>query len=397
MSYLLFGLGLLLTLLARSAVRRPRRHRPLWVTAMAGSELAGWFLAGSIGLIAGFRAGGWAGGPAGMAGQVLVGIAAAGFGLAALRGLRSHVPAAAAVGEFTGADLRLGWSRVGSLVGPISRVPRNVVVDEGFAYGPHPRHVVDRIGPATGGPARPALVYVHGGGWWRGKRNTQARPMLHRLAGAGWQVFTPSYRLSPEATFPDHLVDVKRVIAWVRSNASLLGVDPGFIAVAGGSTGGNLAALAALTADDTTLQPGFEDSDVSVQACIPLYGVHDLLDDGGLPLWPYLVTSVMKTDAAHDPEGWRRASPTRNASARRPPFFVVHGACDTLVRPELSRRLVAALREVGGPPVGHLEVPWGNHGFDFFAGPRGRVTAEAVAAALEHLHAEYRARVGDAR
>jgi acetyl esterase/lipase len=397
MSYLLLVVGVLLALLARSALRRPRRHRPLWVTAMAGSELAGWFLIGTLGLIAGFRAAGWAGGPAGVSGQVLLTIAAAGFGLAIGRGLRSHLSAATAVREFTGDGLRLEWSRAGSLLRPISPVPRNVTVAEGVVYGPHPRHVLDRIGPAPDGTARPALVYVHGGGWWRGKRNTQARPMIHRLAGAGWQVFTPSYRLSPEATFPDHLVDVKRAIAWVRSNASSLGVDPGFIAVAGGSTGGNLAALAALTADDTTLQPGFEESDASVQACIPVYGVHDLLDDDGRPLWPYLETSVMKTDAAHDPEGWRRASPVRSPSARRPPFFVVHGASDTLVRPELSRRLVAALLETGGPPVGHLEVPWGNHGFDFFAGPRGRVTAESVAAALEHLHAAYRARVGDAR
>ncbi len=221
--------------------------------------------------------------------------------------------------------------------------------------------------------------------------------MIHRLAAAGWQVFTPSYRLSPEATYPDHLIDVKRAVAWVRTNAQSLGVDPGFIAIAGGSTGGNLAALAALTADDTTLQPGFEDSDASVQACIPLYGVHDLLKEDGAALWPYLETSVMKSAAREDARRWRAASPIHRASVRRPPFCVIHGGADTLVRPELSRRLVAALRDAGGPPVGYLEVPWGNHGFDFFAGPRGRVTTAAIVAVLEHLHADYRSNVGDAR
>ncbi|MEK7251758.1 MAG: alpha/beta hydrolase, partial [Actinomycetota bacterium] len=378
MSYVLSVLGLLFTALARSAVRRPRRNRPLWVTAMAGSELAGWFFFGALGLLVGFRIAGWAGGVAGVAGQVLLALAAIAFAIAVVRGLRSNAPATAAVGEFIGEPVRLDWSRSASLLRPSPPLPHDVTVDAGVAYGPHERHVLDRIGRTADAIGRPALVYVHGGGWWRGRRNTQARPMIHRLAAAGWQVFTPSYRLSPEATYPDHLVDVKRAIAWVRTNAASLGVDPGFIAVAGGSTGGNLAALAALTADDAALQPGFEDSDVSVQACIPLYGVHDLLKDDGGPLWPYLETSVMKSTAVHDAERWRSASPIHRVSARRPPFFVVHGGSDTLVRPELSRRLVTALREAGGPPVGYLEVPWGNHGFDFFAGPRGRVTTEAI-------------------
>jgi acetyl esterase/lipase len=87
-------------------------------------------------------------------------------------------------------------------------------------------------------------------------------------------------------------------------------------------------------------------------------------------------------------------SPVRMATSRRPPFFVVHGAADTLVGAHLSRRLVAALCEAGGPEVGHLEVPWANHGFDFFAGPRGRIAAAAIRGALEHVHSRYRERVG---
>jgi acetyl esterase/lipase len=397
MSYLLLVFGVLLALLARAAVRRPRGHRPLWVTAMAGAELAGWFLLMAIGLVVGFRSAGWGGGPAGAIGQGLLGIAAAGFGLALVRGFRAQRPARVALASFAGGDARLTWSRIGSVLAPIARVPRGVTIDADISYGPHSRHVLDRIGPAPATGPRPALIYVHGGGWWRGRRATQARPMIYRLAAAGWQVFTPSYRLSPEATMPDHLVDIKRAIAWVRANANACGVDPGFIAVAGGSTGGNLAALAALTGDDSGLQPGFESADVSVQACLPLYGVHDLLDDAGRPLWPYLVDSVMKCDPVADPEAWRRASPARAVAASHPPFFVVHGGSDTLVRPELSRRLVAALQAAGGPPVGHFEVPWANHGFDFFAGPRGRITAALAVRALEHLHAGYRAQVGGAR
>jgi acetyl esterase/lipase len=231
------------------------------------------------------------------------------------------------------------------------------------------------------------VVYVHGGGWWRGRHSTQARPALHQLARSGWEVFAPAYRLSPEATFPDHVIDIKRAIAWVRDHAASLGVDPRFVAVVGGSTGGNIAALVALTQGESSLQPGFEQGDSSVQACVPLYGVHDMLRPTGEPLWPYLAVSVMKSTPQTDPEGWRRASPARSVTANRPPFFVVHGAYDTLVRPELSRSLVAALDDVGTAAHDYAEVPWANHGFDFFAGPRGRITAEAMTRVLDHLYA----------
>lgn len=360
---------------------------------MVGSELAGPLGITAILLLLVFTVLGWTTGPAGVAAQVVLAAAIVGFVVALVRGMRSRRPMEEAVERLTGDRVRLDRPGLAAVVSPGRRRPRRLVVDEALRYGPNGRHLVDRIGrPAT--VSAPALVYVHGGGWWRGRRSTQARPMVHRLALAGWQVFTPSYRLSPDATFPDHLVDVKRSVAWIRSNADRFGLDPGFIAIAGGSTGGNIAALAALTNRDRSLQPGFEDEDATVQACVPIYGVHDMLKDDGRPLWPYLAESVMKSDPESDPESWRRASPIRMARSDRPPFFVIHGATDTLVGPVLSRRLVDALRDAGGPPVGHAEVPWANHGFDFFAGPRGRINAAAIEAALGHLRNEHLQRLG---
>lgn len=361
---------------------------------MAGGELAGWWLAMCAAVAAGFRFAGWAGGPFGVTGLALLGGAAIGFGVALARGFgaRRVIRAAAAGFSGTGGSGGPGIGRQGlrSVVAPVSRVPRGVTVDAGIPYGPHPRHLLDRIGPAPDGVARPALVHVHGGGWWRGRRHTQARPMIHGLAASGWQVFTPSYRLSPEVAVPGHLVDIKRAIAWIRDNAEAVGVDPSFVAVAGGSTGGNLAALVALTMGDTDLQPGFEGADTTVQACVPLYGVHDLLDEAGHPLWPYLESQVVQVSPATDPEAWRRSSPIRLARPKRPPFLIVHGAGDTLVGADLSRRLAAALRTAGGPPVAHLEVPWANHGFDYFAGPRGAAMAAAISGYLHRLRSEQR-------
>ena len=73
-------------------------------------------------------------------------------------------------------------------------------------------------GPEPGGRAkRPRSLQIHGGGWVIGDKREQGLPLLSHLAAEGWVGFNANYRLSPEATFPDHLVDCKR--AW-RGSAS---------------------------------------------------------------------------------------------------------------------------------------------------------------------------------
>ena len=79
--------------------------------------------------------------------------------------------------------------------------------------------------PARPGELRPAIVQVHGGGWIAGSRAEQGIPLLNHLAANGWVGFSIDYGLSPKATMPDHLIDVKRAIAWVREHAGSYGVD----------------------------------------------------------------------------------------------------------------------------------------------------------------------------
>ena len=96
--------------------------------------------------------------------------------------------------------------------------------------------------------------------------------MAH-LAEQGWVCVTANYRLSPRATWPDHIVDVKRALAWTKATIAEYGGDPGFVAITGGSAGGHLSSLAVLTSHVTDFQPGFEETDTSVAAAVPLYGV----------------------------------------------------------------------------------------------------------------------------
>ena len=108
--------------------------------------------------------------------------------------------------------------------------------------------------------------YLHNTAWIMGEKQHQGQPLMHHLAEQGWVCFASNYRLSPRASFPDQIVDVKRALAWVRGNAETYGGDPDFICITGGSAGGHLCALAALSANDPSYQPGFEQQDTSLAA-----------------------------------------------------------------------------------------------------------------------------------
>jgi acetyl esterase/lipase len=234
--------------------------------------------------------------------------------------------------------------------------------------------------PADG--PRPAIVQVHGGGWVIGSRKEQGIPLLNHLAANGWVGFNIDYRMGPFNTWPAPVVDVKRAIAWVREHAEEYGVDPAFIAITGGSAGGHLSALAALTADDPSLQPGFEDADTSVQAAVPFYGVYDMLDEERihLPLlhsW-VLEPLVFKARREDVPERYRDASPVHRIHAGAPPFLVVHGNSDSLVPVADARRFAERLRATSHAPVVYAELRGGQHAFDFIPSPRTAPMVEAI-------------------
>ena len=373
MSFVFLAIAAIALQLGVLAVRRRPLPGPWWAPAMASAELAPWILVGIALTTAGSWVAGWVAGAPGRSGLVVMAVASALFAVSVRRSLRARREIEAGVVGLVGPSISLPRIRWRALLRPYPPLPGPFEVTS-FSYGPHERHVVDRIARA-GVESAPVLIHVHGGGWWRGKRGRQARPLIHRMASQGWVVLTPSYRLSPEATFPDHLDDIERLLRWVRDPAEP-GVSTGFVAVAGGSAGGQLAALAGM-------------GDVAPDLTIPIYGVHDLLGADDISAkWPYLRTQVLKSDPVDDRDAWVRASPARRATARRSPFLVVHGAADWVVDAAESRDLVSALRDAGGPPVGHIEVPFANHGFDFFASIRGLTLAEGIAAALESVRAD---------
>lgn len=253
-----------------------------------------------------------------------------------------------------------------------------------ISYGPNGRdHLLDiwRLPELPAGRPAPVLLQVPGGAWALSEKRGQAYPLMSRLVSLGWICVSINYSRSPGRAFPSHIVDVKRAIAWVRDHIADYGGDPDYIAITGGSAGGHLASLAALTAGDPALQPGFEHADTSVQAAVPYYGAYDLTNvETMTPLMvPFLEQFVMRASLADNRALYEAASPIYHVHRDAPPFFVLHGRDDAVIPRAQARDFVTALRGAGAPVVAHAELPNAHHAFDALATARSQLTADAVA------------------
>jgi acetyl esterase/lipase len=313
---------------------------------------------------------------------------------AALReALGPDFPDAIAHPSWPGPDAELG-PQLGAL--RMLRAHTRYAHDSDISYGPAgSRNHLDvwrRPDLPTDGKA-PVLVQVHGGAWVTGSKLGQAYPLLSHLVERGWVCVSLNYRLSPRATWPDQILDVKRAVAWAKQNIHSYGGDPGFVAITGGSAGGHLTALHALTAQDRLWQPGFEDVDTTVAAAVPFYGVYDWTNRDGNPdddVRDILEEHVIKRPFAEAREVFDEASPMSHVRADAPPFFCLHGTNDTLVPVRQARSFVGRLRAESTSPVAYAEFPGAQHAFDIFSSPRANASAQAVERFLGVVYGEHR-------
>lgn len=370
--------GVALNVIAR---RAPWRRAPWHLVGMAvgviGTELpvpAAAAQLGATGVAAALGAGRSKIGAAALAVS-----AGAAVGLAALQR-----PAADTGRHLQGAlDEVLGRGTV-TLNAPTPLLPgkfrrKEFIAADGVDYGNGQLLDVWRKPGVTGAPV---LIQVHGGGWTAGDRRQQSLPLLAHLADRGWVCVAVDYRLGPNNRWPAQIVDVKRAIAWVRANIEQYGGDPSFIAITGGSAGGHLAGLAAVTGNDPAFQPGFEDADTSIQAGALLYGVYDLAalnDDGTSGLRDH-VRRAMIDDERDVP----LASPIHRVTPDSPPLLVLHGNRDEIVSVNQAREFATRARELGAP-IGYAELPYAHHAFDSLPSARTVASAHAVEQFLSHL------------
>jgi acetyl esterase/lipase len=257
-------------------------------------------------------------------------------------------------------------------------------------YGDHPAQLLDVWRRPDLPPGAPVLLFVPGGAWVQGRRVMQGHTLLSYLVRQGWVCLTMDYRVSPVHRWPRHIADVNAAIAWARANADQYGGDSNFVAIAGCSAGGHLAALAGLTSGDAAFRGELgEDADTTVDAVVGIYGRYDWQDRSTASrrnFQSFLERVVVGRSQSRHPELFAAASPLARIHEDAPPFFLIHGEHDTIIPVDEARAFHAQLEAVSRNPVEYCEIPRAGHAFDLVDALHARRCAVEVGRFLADVH-----------
>jgi pectinesterase len=229
------------------------------------------------------------------------------------------------------------WKKV------LPQTPPGVTMTE-ETIAEHPEHNVTIVIYTPDKPGHyPAILDIHGGGW-KARQVEADKPMMERLATRGFVTALVSYRLSDEAKYPAAVHDCKAALRWLRAHAAQYKIDPARIGVMGGSAGGHLSGLVAMTSGKPEFEgdgPNKEQSS-AVQACIVMAATQDLVAANKDKTGDGTVAFFGAT-CAEKPDLFREASPITHVRAGVPPTIFIEGEKDTLKigRAEMQEKLRA--------------------------------------------------------
>jgi acetyl esterase/lipase len=240
---------------------------------------------------------------------------------------------------------------------------------------------------------KPLILYIHGGGWVGGNTRQSAvigdfPKLLASLAAEGFVVASLEYRLSGEAPFPAQVQDARAAIRFLKSNAAKYGIDPARVGLFGGSAGGHLTALTALSCGDASLdvKPGAPAGSECVQGAVTWYGVFDFAPLMARPQGDAAGRKLLGCVEACTAEQVRRVSPVSYIDAKDPPFLLIHGEADKTVAVEQSHLAETAMK-AAGEPVEAIYLPGIDHSFESSDPVAGHAAAlKAVNATFDFFH-----------
>ena len=171
------------------------------------------------------------------------------------------------------------------------------------------------------------------------------------------------YRLSGEAKYPAQVQDAKAALRFLGDHAAQYKIDPSRVGIWGGSAGGHLTALTALTCHDTRLDPAAA-KDVCATAAVTWYGVFDFgaLAAGRAGGGDQAAEKLLGCTGPCTPTQYAFASPVSYIDAKDPPFLLIHGTEDKTVPVEQSHLAEAAFKAAGAA-VQSIYIPGVDHSF----------------------------------
>jgi acetyl esterase/lipase len=201
------------------------------------------------------------------------------------------------------------------------------------------------------GKVYPGIVIIHGGGWTGGDKGAAREINIGTsLAAHGYVCMSINYQLAAEnhPTFPENIQEAKKAVRWMRKNAENLHLDTAHIGAIGGSAGGHLTALLAVTGPEVALDPS-EDSEIScrIQAAVPMYPHCASSWEGGVPAKNYARLPMFRKTQAEAPELWDSALPIKHLTRDDPPMLILHGTADTTTPLDQSVRFHQAAQKAG--------------------------------------------------
>lgn len=227
---------------------------------------------------------------------------------------------------------------------------------------------------ARGSGPTPTLIYIHGGGWTNGSKESSALTFLPYLE-MGWSVVNVEYRMADVAHAPAAVEDCRCALRWIYRNAERYNFDVSRIVVTGNSAGGHLALTTGMVTADAGLDrqcPGDRNrawstgttsmAELEVAAIINWYGITDVV---GLMQGPpgssgnfteaWLGSRADRADVA------ARVSPLTYVRPGLPPVLTLHGEADPIVPHDHAVRLHQAL-DAARVPNQLVTIPDGGHG-----------------------------------
>lgn len=234
-------------------------------------------------------------------------------------------------------------------------------------------HRLDLYSPQSPS-TRPLAIWIHGGAWRSGTKDSV--PIMPLLRD-GWAIASVEYRLSPEAPFPAQMHDIKAAIRYLRGNAIQLGLDPRRFVILGSSAGGHLAALAGLSdgAPELEGELGEHRTETSeVAAVVSFFGAANFRTilgqstDKGLSVRIPALQLFIGGLPSDLPEIADLASPIHHLDPEDPPVLLIHGDADPQMPYAQSEELKAAL-DAAKVRNDLITVHGGKHGGPEFFSP----------------------------